>query len=501
MVVSDSLTVALTAILAGACLLYGLFVYLAKARGKRISLVTFLAFLGTLLLLCLDQMVVLGRISPVVPFFEDGLRLGAYLGATFVILQALDLLLIEAVLIDQKDLFLPASLRMVLVATGLVLAGVLLLHQVVGINVIALIAVPTILTAVVGLALKDTLTRVASGVMLGRMMREGDWVTLDGHEGRVAEISLGQITLHNRAGDAVMLPNDVVCQGVIENHNRPVVHHASTLVVEAAYAHSPTEVIKMLVETGRAVHGVLGDPQPVCYATAFKGSGIEYQLQFWFDDFTQRRKLESDVLTYVWHALRRNRIETPYQQGAVQPSGGASQVLASADGLGDVLRQLRSIDFLHVLGDSELESLARSAKTQVYLPGESVVQRGERGDEFFILSSGEAAVVMDAEGKAAEVARLKSGDFFGEMSLLTGEPRSATVLALTDLSLLVLDKAAMSSVFNQNHALIEQVGRVVQQRKTDLLVKLEAETRVKAEGRSVKDDVQFIDRIRDFFGL
>lgn len=500
---ADSPALVLTAIVACGAALYAVFVYRAKARGKRISLVTFLAFLVTILLLCLDQLVARGQLEAIatVPVFEAGLRFFAYLGMAFVILLVVDLLFIEAVLIDQKDLYLPGMLRTLLIGAGLALAAVFLLHQIMAINVIALIAVPTILTAVIGIAMKDTLERVACGVMLGRMMREGDWVTLNGQEGCVAEISLGQVTLHNRAGDAVMLPNDVVCRGVIENHHRPVVHHASTLFVEASYVHSPRDVTKLLAQAGRAVQGVLGDPPPVCYATAFKGAGIEYQLKFWFEDFMQRQRLESDVLTYVWQALNRNGIELPYPR-PLQPQSAVSREAPTGDGLEGVLKQLHEVDFLRVLNDIELESLGKKAKTRVYLSGETVVQEGERRDELFVLSIGEAAVVREVAGARAEVARLGPGDYFGETSLLTGEPRSASVLAVTDVSLLVLDKAAMSDVFRQNAALIEQVGRVVQQRKADLSVKVDAEaTRIAEAGRSLKHDTELIDQIKDFFGL
>jgi small-conductance mechanosensitive channel/CRP-like cAMP-binding protein len=500
MFISSSLTVSLAVIVSMASLLYGLFVYLAKARGKRISLVTFLVFVATVLLFCLDQMVARDVVTLVVSVPDGALRFVAFLGAAFIVLKALDLLLVEAVLIDKQDLYLPPILRMVLIVMGLMLTGVFLVHQVMGINVIALIAVPTVLTAIVGFALKDTLSRVASGVMLGQLMHEGDWVTLSGREGRVADISLGQVTLHNRAGDAVMLPNDLVCAGVIENHNRPVVLHASTLLVEAALVHPPREVIRVLEDAARAVDGVHSDPQPVCHATHFKGAGIEYELNFWFEDFTRRRRLESDVLTYVWHALRRNGIESPYSSRPPSPPGSAEPASLSPDGLRNSIRQLRGIDFLGALADTEMESLAKNARVKTYLPGESVVQRGAQGEELFIVSAGQASVLVDAEGTETEVARLGVGEFFGEMSLLTGDPRSATVKAVTDLSLLVLDKAAMRTVFQHNQELIEQVGRVVQHRKADLAVKREAKARVEAESHTGEEG-DLIDRIRDFFGL
>src|SRR5881409_1636408 len=108
-----------------------------------------------------------------------------------------------------------------------------------------------------------------------------------------------------------------------------------------------------------------------------------------------------------------------------------------------LLEALRRIDFLAVLSPEELETVAQQAAVRVYLPGEAVVRQGDAGAEFFIILEGTADVRRGEGGMVATVATLHPMQFFGEMSLLTGEPRSATIVAQTKLEVVVVTTAVL----------------------------------------------------------
>jgi len=497
----QTLIINLASIVVPGILLYGLLVHIGRLRNKHFGVGVFSVFLTTLLLFCLIEIFALDDFPTLPSEVTTALTFAAHLGLAFVVLKAFDLLVIEGVLIDKKNLYLPRVLRIVIIAFGLAITALFLLHTVLRINVVALVAVPTVLTAVVGFALKDTLERVVSGVMLGRLIHEGDWVTLMGNEGKVANITLGYITLTTREGDAIIFPNNQVAHNQIQNHSRPFERFASSIKVEANYSHPPLEVRRLLIESARAVQGVHTTPTPISYAEGFKDSGVEYRLKFWIRDFGKRPEIESEVRSYVWYAFQRHGIEIPYPQRVIHTATKLDGELVHKQRIAAIHEQLQKIDFLRALSPEALNDLACSVNTRTYLPQEAIVRQGDPGDEFFIVTTGEAEVLLEANDKQTQVATLKEGQFFGEMALLTGELRSATVCAATQMSVLVVSKPAMSRVFSADPTVIEQISAILADRQYHLSAKREAAGRTALDEETQKKKKTLGARIRKFFGL
>jgi len=497
----QALIINLASIVVPGILLYGLLIHIARLRNKSFGMAIFAVFVLTMLLLCLIQILALDVFPPLPHVVNTTLDFVAYLCLAFVLLKALDILVIEAVLIDKKGLYLPKIVRLVFIVIGLAITALILSRTVLGINVVALVAVPTVLTAVVGFALKDTLERIVSGIILGRLIHEGDWVTLMGNEGKVANITLGYITLTTREGDAIIIPNNTVAHNQIQNHSRPFERFAAHMEIEAAYGHAPLEVRRILVESARAVQGVLSSPTPISYTQAFKESGIEYKLKFWIREFGRRPEIESEVRSYVWYAFQRHGVEIPFPQRVIHTAPKMDGELAHKQRLAAIHVQLQKIDFLKALTPEALEDLAASVDTRTYLPQEAIVRQGESGDEFFIVTAGEAEVLLESNGKQTQVATLKGGQFFGEMALLTGEPRSATVCATTQMSVLVVSKPAMGRAFSADPTLIEQISAILADRQYHLSATREAANRPGLEDEAKKKTKTLGTRIRKFFGL
>src|SRR5947208_14910278 len=176
-------------------------------------------------------------------------KFAAYLGTAFLLLKAVDVLLLEDYLIAKKGFYIPDLLRLLLLLSGLAVAGIIFLWTVMGINVVALVAIPTVATAVIGFALQDTLKRFFAGLMLGKLVRVGDWVRLAGQVGRVRKVDLGHVTILTPTDDLVMVPNNPVAQQDSLNYNKPTTRHARSVLVDASYATPPLQVQAVLVET------------------------------------------------------------------------------------------------------------------------------------------------------------------------------------------------------------------------------------------------------------
>jgi small-conductance mechanosensitive channel/CRP-like cAMP-binding protein len=485
-----------------AVILFGVYFFIAHKRAKHVPWNFFALFMGTLVLyiiLILDE--------SQLPFLQAidlwkgaslWVKFSAYLATAFFLIKATDLLFVEDFLIAKKGFYIPELLRLLFLVTGLAIAALVFLRTVVGINVIALVAIPTALTAIIGFALQDTIKRFFAGITLGKLMRAGDWVMVAGREGRVADVDLGHLTIMTREDDLVMIPNDIVLQRDILNYNRPTTSHARSVLVDAAYNASPVDVQGILVEAAKAVSGVLKEPAPRAFTSAFKESSIQYCLKYWIDDYAKSPELDSQVLTYVWNAFKRHGIEIPFPQRTVQLLKPEAVLATVSKERERIAEGLRRVDFLSVLTPAELQSLAEDATIRAYMPGEVVVHQGDEGSELFFILSGHVDVHR-GEGPHSVVATLNPLQFFGEMSLLTGERRTATIMAKTRLEVLVVHKESLARSLKSNPLLVERMSRVLVQRKTDLVAH---EERAAKQNEERVDPVQSLgNRIRKFFGL
>ncbi len=122
-------------------------------------------------------------------------------------------------------------------------------------------------------------------------------------------------------------------------------------------------------------------------------------------------------------------------------------------GRDEKIRHLERVPIFEDCSMKQLRAIADISKI-VEVPERTVLCRaGEPGDEFFILVDGTALVTVSAQRRV----RIRPGEFFGEMSLLDGEPRSATVKAETDLRLLVIERLHFWSLLHQVPELTEQM--------------------------------------------
>ncbi|TAL10991.1 MAG: mechanosensitive ion channel [Nitrospirae bacterium] len=486
-----------------AALLFGVYYYMSRKRAQKVPgyfFATYIVTLSLYVLLILNE----SDLVEAVDLWEGvylWTKFAAYLGTAFYLLKAADLLLVEDYLIAKKGVHIPQLVRLLLVLSGLAASALLFLRTVMGINVVALVAIPTAATAVIGFALQDTLKRFFAGLMLGKLIRVGDWVCVAGKEGRVVKVDLGHVTILTRDEDQVTIPNNIVVQQDILNYSKPTTKHGRTALVEAGYAAPPMQVQAVLIEAARAVPGVLQEPSPEAFVVAFKDSAVQYRLKFWIKDYVNMLDIEGQVLAYVWYAFQRHGIEIPYPQRTVHMMPAPDETSLQASRRERILNALRRIEFLSVLSPENLETVARESQIQVYLPGEIVVRQGDVGREFFFILEGDADV-RRGEGQAtATVAALNPVQLFGEMALLTGEPRSATIAARTRLEVLVISKEVLARPIMDNPVLAERIGGILAERKAEMASQQE---RASHRGEPAPDLAEqsktFGSRIRKFFG-
>jgi len=437
-------------------------------------------------------------------------RSGRALGVASVFFLILALLrLAFVVLFDALPVVrgrVPKIVQDVLIGLGYFVA-VMGLFGASGVELSSLLTTSALLTAVVGLALQDTLGNVVSGLAI-QVMRPysvGDWVSLDGvpeHYGQVLEVNWRATRIVTNELVTLLIPNSNIAKATVANFSRPSPVVRRGLRVSVAYDVPPSRVEEIALPAILGAPGVLSEPPPECVLSAFGDSGIEYWCRFFIDDFRRRDVIVGGVGARLYYDFLREGIEIPYPIRTVHlhERSDEQQTRERERRHRRLAEHFLSIDFLAPLGQEVLLGLAQRVRTAVYGRGQAIVREGEEGTDLFLVDRGQVAVTVDAGGKAQEVARLGPGEFFGEMSLMTGEARRATVIALGDVETVRVDKDSFREVLATDPRLVEEIGRMLAARQATL----DATAAAGAAGieQAIETRSQaLVKKIRGFFGL
>lgn len=349
---------------------------------------------------------------------------------------------------------------------------------------------------VVGFALQDTLGNLFAGlaIQVEKPFRVGHWVRVGEFEGRVQEVTWRATKLLTKQGQFVSVPNSVMSKDPILNHSEPTIPTRIEVEVGASYDVPPNAVKRALHEALDNAPLVLREPPPDVIVLGFGTSSVDYRLRFWIDDFGRDNTARDQVRTNIWYTFKRHAIEIPYPiqvEYSREEKGprSAERLQALADRLG-------AIDLFSGLDDIERARLAEVCPEHLYGEHERIVQQGDAGRSMFIVLDGRVRVTIEPSGQ--EVAVTPAGGFFGEMSMLTGDPRTATVTAMDDAVLLEIDADRFRELAVRRPGLVEHVSGIVSARRQGL-----ADAKAAAEGaRAAAPAPQsLLSRIKGFLNL
>ena len=424
------------------------------------------------------------------------------LGRTAFVLVA------DGILVARLSKPLPRIIRDIVQGLVYVGAAAIVLREV-GVDAGSLLTTSALLTAVVGLSLQETLGNLFAGLAIQaqRPFQVGDWISVDSdprHTGRVIEINWRATTVLTNDHVELIIPNGVLAKTTIQNYTKPTAIARREILVQAPYEIAPPRVEEALLSAVEDVAGIAPLPAPSAQTRNFADSGIEYRLLYFVEDFAQRDRIDSEVRQRIWYAFQRTGISIPFPVRTVHMHNVTSEARTDAGKLEIARRKasLLRVDFLRLLPEEALEQLAGLSRTLPFMPGEAIIRQGDPGTELYIVQRGEVAVVLgrNETESIAELARLGAGEFFGEMSLMTGEKRAATVRAFTDCELVEVSREAFHAVIASDPKIIEPITRVLVDRQLALQENLHARARksrtdVEATNRAL------LDKIRAFFQL
>ncbi len=347
---------------------------------------------------------------------------------------------------------------------------------------------------VVGFALQDTLGNAIAGlaIQIEKPFRVGHWIKVGDHVGVVEEITWRATKLRTRAGAFVIVPNSVISKEAIVNFNEPVRPVRFSIDIGATYGKSPNEVREALFEAVRRSARALSEPKPVVHLVDFGNSAIVYRVKFWVAEFSEEDAALDEVRTAIYYSFARHGIEIPYPIQVEYSRDEAPAALPSDAVAGALAR----VDLFAVLDDEARAQLAGRTIERVFGAGEVIVRQGETGGSLFVVHRGEVVVRLEPDGR--EVARTQPGGVFGEMSLLTGDPRTATVAAAKDSVVLEIDAEALRDVVLSRPDAIAAISRLVVERRAGLDA---AQAAARDDAGLIAQSESLLDRMRRFLRL
>jgi CRP-like cAMP-binding protein len=272
------------------------------------------------------------------------------------------------------------------------------------------------------------------------------------------------------------------------------------IVIGVNYHTPPNRVIGILRKVIEQV-GLLEDPPSGVRIVGYLESAIHYEIRYYFAAYDDYRRLEGEIYRLIWYHFRRHGIEIPFPVRDVFLHRAAPAVQSRETPADRLERALRTVDLFRPLSDDELRKVMARSRPLHYAAGERVIEEGSPGDSFFIIDQGQVLVSKRMGGADREIARLMEGQFFGEMALLTGERRSATIEAATDVDLFMIDKPAFQEILAANPTIAVDISTLLSERRealTHAQDDLTAPLLTPGAGE-LKNDI--LGRIRAYFGL
>ena len=389
----------------------------------------------------------------------------------------------------------PKILRDVLDVTLYLVATIVIVQREFHIDLSSLLAGSAIVSVVIGLALPETLGNLFAGlaIQLERPFQVGDVIAV-GNDifGRIVQIGWRATRVENKRREVISLPNTTFSKQGVKNYSRGNEPVGFDTYVELTYDTPPNRVKAVVRETLAEVPLILAEPAARIRTWSYEHSGIRYRIRFYVADVTRANGVRDEILTRLWYRLRREGIEIPYQQRVVHVRFPDQQ--SQEFPVNERIALLDDVDLFRVLGAGERERVAHEMVARRFGRGERIIEQGAPGQTFYVVASGTVSILT---ARGVEVTRLGRGQYFGEMSLLTGEPRSATVVAAEDAVLFELDRPTFAQLFDEQPALAGLLSEALAHRRGQLRAVVEANgTVVEAPEAN-----WILDRLRSIFGL
>jgi small-conductance mechanosensitive channel len=425
----------------------------------------------------------------------------AFVGAAATVLfgVALPLLRIET----------PTILRDVIIAIGSVVTAVAVAGRS-NVNLSGLIATSAVLTAVLGFSLQDVIANVAGGlaIQVDNSIELGDWLRIGDVTGRVVDIRWRHTAVETSNWETVLIPNSSLMksQVAILGRRRAQPRQVRRWIhFHVDWRYQPGDVIGVIEAAldGAQLEHVAKSPVPNCVLLSMEETYGRYAVRYWLTDMALDDGTDSEVRSCVFFALQRAAIPLALPAQAVFLTQETSDRRESKNEqlVQKRMQVLGAFEMFSVLSEPEREELARHLKYAPFARGEVLTRQGADAHWLYLVEDGEVSVRIGDGTNVREVTRLKGPAVFGEMSLLTGEPRSATVVAEGEVECFRLDKVALQRLITHRPEIAQALAEILSRRRAQLQAAREGLDAAAERQRETSETNALVKRIKAFFSV
>ncbi len=379
-----------------------------------------------------------------------------------------------------------------------------------GVNLSGLIATSAVFTAVLGFSLQDVIGNVASGLALqvDTSIDVGDWIKVDNVTGRVVDVRWRYTAVETRNWETVLIPNIMLLRNqvtVLGRRTGKPVQWRRWVYFNVDWHHQPSDVIDVVQSAirGAKIEQMANEPAPNVILVELGESSNKYAVRYWLKDLALDDPTDSEVRTRVFFALQRAdiRLSLPAQHVFVTEENDHREAVKTEKQVNRRRHLLSQVELFATLEPNERDELAATLRYAPFTRGEVMTRQGAEAHWLYLIEDGTASVRVSDGVTEREVAKLGAWSFFGEMSLLTGRPRAATVVAETDVECFRLEKAAFQRVLERRPAMAKEFAAALTKRSVELEAAREGLDAETARARQQKAEGDLFAQIRSFFGL
>jgi len=359
-----------------------------------------------------------------------------------------------------------------------------------------------VVAIILGFAGQNFLAGIIGGIsiQLNRPYKVGDWLQVGERFAEVMEINWRSTRLCTNDDIYLDIRNNEMVSHQIVNLHYPTEAHAMRIRVGIDYNVPPNRVKDALARAAQSAKNVLTDPAVKVFLVDFAEHAVTYEIKFYMGNHARINETNDSVRTNVWYELKRQRINIPYpirtlhvERKAVRPVQEEQEEARTI---------LRGEGLFECLSDAQINNLVMQSRVGNFGRGERLIQEGAEGDSMFVLLRGAAEVLVSRNGSSIPVANLRAGDCFGEMSLLTGERRTATVRAKTDCHVMEIGKPVMAEILREAPDCLERLSELLAKRKMENEgILKEAASQGQNKNKEREYTANFLQRLRTFFEL
>jgi len=389
-----------------------------------------------------------------------------------------------------------------------------LMHRA-GVNLTSIVATSAVVTAVIGLSLQSMLGNIVSGLALqvDESLKEGDWVELESkQQGQVKQIRWRHTVIETRDFDTLIVPNGQLMAQTIKvlgkRDGRSVFHRMSVHFC-VDFRFSPSQIVQVVDEalTASPITNVALDPLAHCVCLDLARDNRDgyalYAARYWISDLARDDPTSSDVRERIYSALGRAHVPLAIPAATLFVSNDDPEHTERKQvrEIESKLQALENVEIFKYLDDAERRSLATAARRTPFGPGEVITRQGTSAHWLYVLTKGRAEVRLTSNGADKRVAVLTAPSFFGEMALMTGQPREATVVALTEVECLSVDKLDFQGILKRRPEIAEHISQILAVRRIELDAAREGLDPSAKSQRLSGENVRILRGIKTFFGL